>query len=226
MQLLDLMHQQLSIGQQFDNGFMALRLIGRDAEGKRETMALAGQSAVVSDGLFDAMDNDLHLLTGCVDQQDHKIIATESGHHIGVPADFLDQISQGDQHVIARLAAVDLVDALEIIQVEIEQRDRCRLARAELEALLGEGKEAASVLQARESIPGGQQGGGHQGSTTFADPSGCRPAPHPGFAVSDPLCRGCRSGDCQTSRGSRHRSGYGARPEQEDCRGSGRLPGY
>lgn len=39
LQLLDLMHQHLSIGQQFDNGFMALRLIGRDAEGKRETMA-------------------------------------------------------------------------------------------------------------------------------------------------------------------------------------------
>jgi hypothetical protein len=121
----------------------------------------------VSDGLFDAMDNDLRLLTGCVDQQHHEIIATEPCHHIGVPADLQDPLSQGDQHVIARLTAVERVDTLEIIQVEIEQRHRCRLARAELEALLGKGEEAASVLQARESIPGGQKRDGH---LLFDDP--------------------------------------------------------
>ena len=47
LQLLDLRHQGFAIGQQLDNRFMPLRLIGRDAEGEGNGFTVVRQSVVL-----------------------------------------------------------------------------------------------------------------------------------------------------------------------------------
>ena len=78
------------------------------------------------------------MVPGGVDQQHHKFIATQPGYHIGIAADLLDQVGKGNQHSITFPTAMQVVDRLEMLEIQIQQRHGQALAGTQLQALLGQ----------------------------------------------------------------------------------------
>ena len=75
---------------------------------------------------------DHHGVLGMVQSlaQHHELVATEAGHRVAGAHDRTDPVGDGDQDLVAQLVTHRVVDRLEVVQVDEQQRDRVPAAEA------------------------------------------------------------------------------------------------
>src|SRR5262249_33218597 len=86
-------------------------------------------------------------------QQDHELLAAVTSGDVAVADCALDALRDLPQHLVARKVAVSIVDALEVIDVDHEARERAALAAAARKLL------AQTALQMGAVVPAGQDVG-------------------------------------------------------------------
>ena len=88
-------------------------------------------------------------------KNERELLAPEPRRHVTGTARGPQDVGEAPQHVVARVVAERVVDALEVVEVEHQQRQlACRAERVEVgvDALL----EAAAVAQPGERVVGGE----------------------------------------------------------------------
>lgn len=80
-----------------------------------------------------------------------ELVAAEAGHQVAGPGFSNQQSGDGLERFVALLMAEDVVDRLEIIEIDIEQRARRGIANATLQAQAKLGVEGAAVQQPRST---------------------------------------------------------------------------
>ena len=78
--------------------------------------------------LHSALNNDFRLLRAGAFQNDHELIAAESGHRIGIAHQTQQTLASLLQQVIADLVAKAIVDRLEVIQIKHQQTQTLTMA--------------------------------------------------------------------------------------------------
>ena len=88
-------------------------------------------------------------------EHERELLAAEPRRHIPVATGGAEHVGEAPQHVVTRVVAERVVDALEVVEVDHEQRQLT--ARAErVEVGVDPRLEAAAVAQARERVVGGE----------------------------------------------------------------------
>jgi hypothetical protein len=128
-------------GQRPVEGLAAFPLDHADAPFGRRGGAQAGQRLVGAGG------------RGSRHHQ-RELVAAEAGEHLGAAQLRPPGASQGAQQLIAGSVPLQVVDALEPVEVDQRDRDRLAVARGQRPHLLGGDAEARAVQQARERVGG------------------------------------------------------------------------
>jgi len=87
-----------------------------------------------------------------VPEQYRELVATEPGHHVGGPDPLAEDPRRGDEELVSRVVAQRVVDLLEVVQVEQEQRAVRAVALAVVEVSCQLGVEAAPVGQPGQDV--------------------------------------------------------------------------
>ena len=107
---------------------------------------------VVADAVDDGSADPLGAVLVGVGEQDGELVAAQPRDHVGVADGAAQQAADGDQELVAGVVAEGVVDLLEVVEVEQQQRAARAVAPAPLEVALELGVEAAPVGQAGEHV--------------------------------------------------------------------------
>ena len=91
-------------------------------------------------------------LLPAVGEQDRELVATEASHDVGAADGPPQQARDGDQELVAGVVAEGVVDLLEVVEVEQEERSGGAVATAEVEVALELVLEAPAVGEAGQHV--------------------------------------------------------------------------
>ena len=132
----------------------ALVEVGSSPNGVTPTDAVTPPTSRMRATIFSATDARLVLALG--GEQDGELVATEAPEDVGLAQALLQRAGAGDDELVARGVAEAVVDRLEAVEVEHEQRALGAVAAAAGD-VLGQGAvDAAAVEQAGERVVVGQ----------------------------------------------------------------------
>ena len=110
--------------------------------------ALAGRTEPVGD-----LPGDDRGLVERLARQDHReLVAAQTGEHIGLPQAGAQLVGDPDEQLVAGVVAQGVVDRLEAVEVEDQQRAGGAVAAALGDLGLHRGRESAAVQQAGERV--------------------------------------------------------------------------
>ena len=93
-------------------------------------MPFGGEEAVRGDAIADARGHGERPLAAGFGQHDCELVAAEPRHDVGFPRAATDDGGRLDERAAAVQVIVGVVDALEAVEVEEEQRQRPAAARS------------------------------------------------------------------------------------------------
>ncbi len=98
--------------------------------------------------------SDVHL--GRFHGQDGELVPAQPADDVGLPEALLQDEGDLGEGPVAHLVPAGVVDLLEVVDVEVEEGDPLLQAAGGLELLLGQGHEAAAVVERRQLVVKGQ----------------------------------------------------------------------
>ena len=126
--LLRAVHRRVGIAQQLF-GARAVRGIERDADARVQELFLAADHERRGHRFDDVLRDRLRVARRLdLRQHDREFVAAEARHRVGLADALLQTLGGLAQHVVAGLVAERVVDALEVIEIDDEQRELARLA--------------------------------------------------------------------------------------------------
>ena len=144
-------HRRVGIAQQFVRCSRSVRHDDADA-GRQEHLGVAQLKRRGEHTLDASCDRDRFGLPGELGTHDHELVAADPGDGVARPRCFGEACREAPQQRIAGVVAVDVVDGLEVIEVDVQHTDGRHAARC-----LGEGaretvEQQCSVGQPRELV--------------------------------------------------------------------------
>ena len=145
-------HRAIRIGEQPINGFVARGVVFdlADAEANRITTVQRGV-ALFEDFLEPGHDPRGFNVAGASQQCD-ELIAAQASDHVAFAKGNAQHIGEGLQRTVAFGMAVQIVDLLEVVEVEKQQRRRPVQARAGIQCMLGQLLETTAIGQQRQFV--------------------------------------------------------------------------
>ena len=126
-----------------------------DADGEGESRVAPGLEGVALHGLPDALGHaDRGVVTGA-DEHDGELVASVAGERIDVAHALLEHACQAAQGLRADQVAVDVVDVLETVEVEEEDRQGVAVALRALDLVLDRLEQIAGVVGVRHVVDEG-----------------------------------------------------------------------
>lgn len=140
-----LLHQSFHVG----------RVLGEVGNAERSAQVILPAAGL--DRLLDGLDDFLRHAdrvprVGDILQENDELVAAEAGHGIDFAHQAMQAAGDGNEHGVARRVAVGVVDVLEVVQVEQQQRNKVAAAPGERERPLHPVGEQATVGQAGQRV--------------------------------------------------------------------------
>ena len=136
-------------------GLLVVEADDADRGRHRDALALERQ-APLADRLEHALGDALRGVAVGVAQQDGELVAAEAGDHVGLADAVVQRAADGADDLVAGLVAARVVDVLEAVEVEQEDRALAAVARGVGDVLGELLVEAAAVEELRQRVVVGQ----------------------------------------------------------------------
>ena len=142
---LALVHQRVGLLQQAVDRCVPRRFVQQLAGAELEFIAALARQVVCIGGVLQAGQGFCASFGRSIGQQHDEFVAAQAAHHIRIAERRCQQTREVAQRVVALRVAVAVVDLLETVQVEEQQRRGLADAPAQAKRLLGQPGEAASI---------------------------------------------------------------------------------